>query len=337
LPAKPINKAKNDRIERKIPGLQDSIVKCKTELAVCQYKLDSTHKTIPVEPQKADTSNWYFDLKFSAVNFPQLKPFTATLFQVLPEYTSFNTGFYSTKWKSIKITEHTPGVKYIIHVTHEKNGRNVSYHIPVKPVFEGRNYEDAMELFKADFKIYQTEIELLEKRKKVAEDKLKQYEDSHRRGHFVQHKINNNTEETTAYLNKAFTPATPNGVIRSFNINLFGIWNCDLPIQYYKRKEYTQVTPMMADGNIISQGEMYVSNTKLRCVWKFNGQQRNKVELYENNEYVVWIIDEHNQLHYTKVLLTKNNWPDKKKLSLTMQTVSNVPKNAAELKKIIGV
>ena len=266
-----------------------------------------------------------------------MKAFKNAHFQVLPECTFFNSGFYSTKWSSVKVSEKTRGLKYIIHVSRKLNGKEVAYDIPVKPVYEGKSYDSAMTAFSGAFKQYENVYAAEDKKRQDAQKQLVVYREKHKNA--TVYSAANNSGIITVVKTENNMWANLSGdekITRAFAADRFGVWNCDKPLPY-KRKDYVEVTARDVTGHGIKEGMLYVGDVKNRAIFKYDEKERNKVGMEKEGKYIVWIIDSDEQLHFTKVDLTGKELPETKKLMLDMSISPQIPSNPLQLKKLMGI
>lgn len=163
-------------------------------------KLDSLNKLLPAEPiqpKPFDEKAMVFDFELNTEEFPELKEFEGIIWQYAgndeasnPEK---NQWIFNHQWSSIKLEEHNPeALQYKLVL----NGGGKSYEAIVNPALKGKAYEEAKVAFEQKMNSYKKTLE--EQAERLADIKAaKEYEN--KRANFM----------------------------RSFEIQQFGIYNCD--------------------------------------------------------------------------------------------------------------
>lgn len=132
--------------------LQNELTKLNGEIARLK-------KQKPAEPRKANPSRPRFRLEFKASDFPELNGYKDVLFEVSAEDKKFTKEYYDVNWDKLALKELEPGVKYRLEMElYAKNSptkQDRKESVIVMPVFEGKNYEEAMKNFKQKFKEYE--------------------------------------------------------------------------------------------------------------------------------------------------------------------------------------
>ncbi|MES2397247.1 MAG: hypothetical protein V4549_14655, partial [Bacteroidota bacterium] len=180
----------------------------------------------PKKPEEAKKDKHTFNIDVNPKEYPELAVYKGVLFEVGSENKNFTSSMYDVTWEEAIIKDGTKkGENYLLTLKDETK----KYDIVVYPVFEGKNYEKAMNDFQGKFlkynvalekrkadevKIeeeYQSKIIALKKEQEELELKWKQIEAN-------QFKLMNTDEK----------------VKRMFALNSFGVYNCDKPSLYPK-------------------------------------------------------------------------------------------------------
>ncbi|MFI5203731.1 MAG: hypothetical protein ACHQF2_04480, partial [Flavobacteriales bacterium] len=317
--------------------LKNEMEACRKTMRHQVHVIDSLNTRKPIAPCLADTSAYFFDLKFSETKFPQMKPFKKAHFQVLEECTFFNSSFYNSKWTSISVSEKIPGQKYMIHVERKKENKKEKFDIPVKPVYVGKAYDSAYTAFTKSFKKYEAILEQEDKKFKENELKIKQYEAR------IKNASNNNVNNDNGIIT-VNTPANLTAqkmgpeysVTRIFYANKFGVWNCDKPWPY-KKNEEVMVVARDISGSLLKEGKLYVCDLTKKAMFTYNERERVKIGMEKGSSYMVWIIDADQQLHYASADFRTTALPESKKVILEMRTLAQIPTDPIKLQRILGI
>lgn len=299
--------------------------------------IDSLNVRKPVAPYLADTSAYFFDLKFNETKFPQMKPFKKAHFQVLPECIFFNSSFYTSKWTSVAVTEQIPGQKYVIHVERKKENKKEKFNIPVKPVFVGKAYDSAYAAFSNSFKKYETILANEDEKLKEQQRKLKEYELRIKKSQANNTNNNNGIITINTPANLTAQKLGPEyNVTRMFYANKFGVWNCDKPWPY-KQKDEVMVVARDVSGRLLIEGKLYVCDLNKKAMFTYNEKERVKIGMEKGHSYIIWMVDNDQQLHYSLADFKKEALPENKKVVLEMTTLAQVPTDPVKLHKLLGI
>lgn len=187
----------------------------------------------PVVPKKASDDRYRFDLDVDAEEFPELSVYKGMLFEVADD-SKFNTQFYTIIWEEAALQEAKEKGRYSLKL---KKG-DEKYNLEVYPVFEGKDYQEALEIYEQKFADYRSRLEerkakeqrkekeLARLMKKRAEENLQKRDEG--KG------VKNTLEEQRKRL---FAVNTAYKVRRAFQINGFGVWNCDNPLRFPGEKK----------------------------------------------------------------------------------------------------
>lgn len=124
----------------------------------------------PIEPQKANEAKYRFsvDLDVQGANLvPELKIFNNTKFEVDESEKNYNPQDANHQWSYVKLTDtKTKGV-YLITFSNKKLKR--SYR--VRPVYQGKDYDEALKIFKKKKRKHERERMKLDAKRKEKEEK----------------------------------------------------------------------------------------------------------------------------------------------------------------------
>ena len=180
----------------------------------------------PKKPIPADKNKFTFNLEVDSKEYPELALYKGVLFEVGVENKSFSKKMYDITWDEVIIKEGPlKGGNYLLKLKKEKK----VYDIVVYPVFEGVNYQTAINSFQDKFVAYNLEFE---KRKKL-EKKLE--EDYQVKIIALKKQQENDALNVKNRQSDYFKlMSAEEKMKRMFAINSFGIYNCDNPIAYPK-------------------------------------------------------------------------------------------------------
>ncbi len=172
--------------------------------------------------------------------------------------------------------------KGLYELTFQNKTKSVAY--KVRPVFEGEDYNKAFKRFKENNRRY-TQAFLLRKKENLAIEKVNKIQtakndliDKHNDATIAKNKIAQANYEKfqQIYANElsAQNNILSNYVIRTFNINGFGKWNCDVPIQPFIT---IPISLKFKDekGNAIELNDPYVVYENLNTIFPCSNQTLN--------------------------------------------------------------
>jgi hypothetical protein len=183
----------------------------------------------PKKPIKVSKDKYTFSFDIELQEFPELAVYKDVKWEVGSENKSFNqttfTEINKTEWEDATIKEgNKKGENYLLSL---KKGSKRINDLIVYPVFEGKNYEVVMKDFQEKFNKY---TNTLEKRK--AEEK--RIEDAYQAKLI---RLKNEQAEVERKWKKRMNDelasmTTQEKVMRVFQINSMGVYNCDNPSVY---------------------------------------------------------------------------------------------------------
>lgn len=105
----------------------------------------------PVKPLKADGKRPTFSVEIDKTALPELQVYNNLNFEIDESDKSYNPKDADIQWEDVKVTKGTKAGTYI--VAFAKGSKKVSY--ITRPVFEGKDYDEAMRVFEQKSKEYQ--------------------------------------------------------------------------------------------------------------------------------------------------------------------------------------
>jgi hypothetical protein len=154
----------------------------------------------PAKPLKPSPDRHSFTIEIYPGSLPELEVYNNLKFEIHPDEKRYKPEDASEYWTDVKIDKGPKPGTY--KVTFSNSSRRISY--LTRPVFEGEDYEKALELFEQKNKEYQQL--LATRQRETVEARNKQIE-----------KDNRATKD--AQLSQS--------IIRVFSVEGFGLWNCD--------------------------------------------------------------------------------------------------------------
>jgi hypothetical protein len=317
----------------------------KNKMTVLNPRLSEIKITTPVKPFRITDDLPIIKVTIDPESFQELMVYNNLQFQLDKEEKRFNPEDSYIRWDDIKLKKGNMSGIYTILFTKTIADKSKSVEYKVRPVLNDKDYAKAMLVYDKQMKDYENKIEA-----RLISDKAN-------RNAYVKDSISNTQidkdNEKTAQLNKIIEAknveiekinaevAARNIIIenyklseralRNFQIDGFGIWNCDKPMP-----PETSITlkPVFqnTNGDAI---DLYSANLfvkDLKVLYQITG---NKVEIPRNNEnMIVGVLD--GRFAYITYDEFKNLQisPDTKIQTFPMNIVSNANNNYEFIKSI---
>jgi hypothetical protein len=230
-------------------------------------------------------------------SFEELKAYHHLQFQLDKTETRFDPEASNITWNDIKLKKGDKHGIYIIKFTSTNGDKIKSVEYKVRPVLSEKDYAKAILLYDKQMSVYEKNIE-----SRLAADKAN-------REAYVKDSINNanidKENEKTAQLNKIIEAKNAeieaknkiveaqnlqitndemtSSVLRNFEVDRFGIWNCDKPMP---PENFITVNPLFVN----TEGKEIVIYSANLIVKSLNGLYQlsgNKVEVPRNQENMI--------------------------------------------------
>jgi hypothetical protein len=235
-------------------------------------------REIPDLPLMANNMKWHIKLDIIDNEFPELKKFSSTIFEIDDSYRPLNKVHAKVAWDDIVLTKGPRSMTYFLKFS---AGRDSCKYL-VKPVLPESEYKIAKAKYDTVFKEYNEALAL----RRLEASKMKSDSVMYARL----------SEEALA---------TRSVIFRSFFIQNFGIWNCDrvrkLPFERSIEPEFTinqanyELTSFLADITANSIITNYPGT-----VIKYNPKAENMLwTVTEDNRVAVFTQSEFNRLPKT--------------------------------------
>jgi hypothetical protein len=190
----------------------------KDSLVIPQIK-EAVVKNLALMPVLSDPSKFRLSIEADSDQFPELVVYAGVKFQVSDENTTFDPEWAVQIWDNATLTRNEKS-QYVLIV--EKNGEH--HDIIVDPVFDGKDYENAVRDFQKKITIYNSLLEVKNKKENEVEKKMENqlnYLDSIR--------VEKNEQLATGERFANERASAEQLVFRVFMVNKFGMWNSDCP------------------------------------------------------------------------------------------------------------
>lgn len=302
----------------------------------------------PRKPRRADGSNFSFDLDFldnntasnqvssehqavneavQAVSDLQAQ-YEGTIWEVLPNQPQFNESTAQTIWEDIKLNRLN---NRDYQVTLIKGAEQVN--VKVIPVLSGKDYEQAMTGFEEAMAVYETKMAAREEKladaKKALEEKR------------IEAKVlaDANYEERLAILKAKGANAQATDemmkykILNRFNINSFGVWNCDRPLPphiYNLRSDFQSKNNKDYKGNVA-----YIVNKNRNTVVRFVANKGKMVNFDQSGENLMWLLTEENKIAVFRPEEFKKIEKGAKNYTFVLDLVDEVMNTEEDIRKVL--
>jgi hypothetical protein len=176
---------------------------------------------IPKEPKHANKNKNRFTVAFNPKEFPELLAFKDATWEVDESREKFDQAYYKVTWEDAKLSKGDQPGKYVYTL---KAGKRV-VQLDVYPVFEGKNYDDAMKIYNEKYSAYQ---DALVKRNQAESNTKVMYENM-----LADHGLSSAVNVIQNVQADANAKAQYE-VMHVFTINGFGVVNCDCEVSFPK-------------------------------------------------------------------------------------------------------
>jgi hypothetical protein len=213
----------------------------------------------PVIPIQANAKKWHFTLDILPSEFPELSVYGKTVFEINEQYKPLNPKHPAIVWDDIHVEKAQKPMS--LFVTFKKDTMKCKY--LVQPVFSGKDYVQELKKYERNYTAYQSELT----KRKIEEAII------------IQKSI---TQDSLNRIQALLAP-TEQIIKRGFQIQNFGIWNCDRPFtngdthisnpQYFVNDTFQRRTVYLADmsRNILltfyDGNDLYFDRKSKTMIW----------------------------------------------------------------------
>ncbi len=181
---------------------------------------------MPQKPSKANPDAYDFALDYDKTEFPELTVYDGIKFEITPDDKVFNPELAKQTWDDVYIKRHPDNEHYIVTFSSEK----ISHSFAVLPVFEEKNYDEALKNYATKLAQYQTMLQKRKTRETTRGDSLYRIKAIFS-GKVPQTNLN---ERFNNFVAGNFMAASPEKLVyRTLVISKMGFWNCDYPAAYF--------------------------------------------------------------------------------------------------------
>jgi hypothetical protein len=175
-------------------------------------------KQKPIEPRKLDKNKHRFSISVDEKEFPEMASYNNLKFQV--EDKSYDALKAKVLWENVEMQRIEGSVNYQITFSNTKE----EYVVIASPVFDDKDFNEARKIYETKFADYQAKLT----QKKADEAKLKA--DLEARAKEMEARIQKEIEEQVQRRKEYEGRLEQNNlVLRTFQVQRFGFWNCDQP------------------------------------------------------------------------------------------------------------
>ncbi|AEE47992.1 hypothetical protein [Haliscomenobacter hydrossis] len=273
----------------------------------------------PAKPVKPDGKSVSFELDLKDGELP-LEPGSeeavaslqeGAIWQVLPNSPAFNVNALNQVWKSARLKRLS---ETAYELTLLDDGEQLR--LLVQPVITGKEFENALQQYDEALAAYQKELADWEKR---TGEKITAVEARYLK-----------TEETNA------NPAPSLRRVRHvFDINAFGIWNCDSPAPLSSNSFRIRVIEDQ-NGNTYPNQTAYLSDQSGQSIYQLHTGRGSTVYFDSQKEYLLWLLTPEGKIALVK---TKAEWAKsnpKKGVKLKVQTINHTIRNEADIRRALN-
>lgn len=113
-------------------------------------------KNAPNKPIQNGNSDRQFVLDANPKDFPELASYKNLLFEVEANDPNFTPSVYDEEWEDIQLKTNVPGKTYYLSLYRG----NISKTFSVFPIYQGSNYDTALDKYNQNLVLYKTELQL---------------------------------------------------------------------------------------------------------------------------------------------------------------------------------
>ncbi len=237
----------------------------------------------PKKPAKAKKENFTFNIEVDPKEYPELAIYKGVLFEVGKENKKFDNSFYKGTWDEATIKDGTKkGENYNLTLVRGKE----KYDVIVYPVFDGKNYEVAMQDYQDKFNKYGTALE----KRKADEKRIEEAFQAR------MEKIKLEQEEMARAQKKMLEMQTASidtqtKVFRVFTVSGFGVYNCDNPSAYPKG---ASCNALFANdmGNKLYTYQFYLADKKKNGLFTYTRNPTLRFSFDPQSKNMLWAVED---------------------------------------------
>ena len=286
----------------------------------------------PVKPARMDNSAPVFEILIEPNSFRELAVYNNLKFQLVDEGQTIDPKDVQQEWTNVEILKAESKGIYSVKFSNY----NKTLTLKARPVFEGKDYDEAMKVFEVSRQKYEElEAARLESEKRKEQElmesiarKKREKVEARKKLDESQKKIIEKDNAVVAELNKSFS---------SLSINSFGIFNCDRPTEPY----FIPVESVYMDenNNPMLLREVGVINRSFNSIVTY---PKGKIQLVSQGEHMIIGVSGRSFAYYTYDEFNAYN-KERKEKGITgpyifkMRVVSNTSTYYDDLKALAGI
>jgi hypothetical protein len=239
-------------------------------------QIDTTRLIEPVKPYRANDLNPVINVVIDPASFKELLAYDKLKFQVDPSEKNFNPNDTSEEWNNLVLERTT--IKGLYKIKFSNARKAVEY--KVRPVMQGEDYDKAMKIFEKNNEEYTRNLAERIKEEKIANEENnrenikasienKQYVAEAKRIEDLNVLIRARNKEIAKEKEDVEKQNLPYNIMRSFEIDGFGIWNCDR----VSNTVFFNVLPFYKNtkGDTLDLSNVAVIYTLVNGIYMFSG------------------------------------------------------------------
>lgn len=247
----------------------DKIQLNEVALAKVERSLAQLKKREPIKPKEADTKKKHFSIEVSKEDFPEIAIYENTTFEVDESYLVYNPADANELWFDVVMRDSDKSHKYLVKFSNDN--KTVEY--MVEPVYRSADIGKAREVYKQKFEQYKKELKKKQEEQKRIQDEIDRL-NAEREAMFAEQRRQNQKREGIY--------DTHEKIIRSFQIDNFGIYNCDRNLNVGNRVSLNLDFEM---PDSLSLRICYMASKEQNAVIKFYNQGNRINNLYFNPDH----------------------------------------------------
>lgn len=274
----------------------------------------------PMKPVKPDDKAVSFELDLKDGSLP-VEPGSeeaiaslqkGAIWQVRPNSPAFNENALNLEWKSARL-KRLSEVEYELTLIGEAN----ELRLLVQPVITGKDFERAQNSYDEAIQAYEAKLAEWEKR---TTEKIAALESQY------------NQEAN----DKGTSASTQTRQVRHiFDINAFGIWNCDRPAPLAKSSFRIRMIEDQ-NGTRYPNQTAYLSDENGQSIYQLHTGRGSTVYFDQKKGYLLWMMTPDGKIALVK---TKAEWAQsnpKKGVKLKVQTINRAIRNEADIRRVLN-
>jgi hypothetical protein len=269
-------------------------------------------------PLKSDQNKYHFDIEIDSVEFPEFTTYKGVSFEVDDSKTDFNPLYASTTWNDIKLAKGKSRGSYLMTLI--KGRESVTFE--TLPVLEGKNYEQALDVYNGQLKV-----------RKNKEAKLQRSIDSLFVALNNERLIQNDFVKANLYaVSDAYK--TEAMVKRVFQISGFGMWNSDCPSSLPKGELFV-ATYQDSLGNKLTFNTVYLVEKGRNAMFSIYSQA--SVSFNPKKKNCLWAVTADNKIAVFEEADFKNIKIEGGKSTLSMKIINKPIKTEKDVRKVLNI